>query len=126
VHKARWLGTPPSRESLNDALAKVSDRAWAAAQCASVVARTYELQRVIIVHGLRETERHIPRVKVAAAAAAAGGGDDDDSESDSDSGSVKNVEVEGSPQWSWQGPPYTIPPHSDSSTCAAHLRAGMT
>jgi hypothetical protein len=31
----------------------VSDRAWAAAQCAAAVARTYENQRVVIVHGLK-------------------------------------------------------------------------
>jgi hypothetical protein len=43
VHKARWLAAPPSREALSDSLAKVSDRAWAAAQCAAAVVGLYKL-----------------------------------------------------------------------------------
>ena len=58
VHKARWLASTPGRESIHDALSKVSDKAWATAQCVVAVAESYEQQRVVIVHGLRETEKH--------------------------------------------------------------------
>ena len=61
VHKARWLASPPGKEALNDALAKVTDRAWAAAQCAAAVASTYEQQRFVLVYGLKETERRCGR-----------------------------------------------------------------
>ena len=37
---------------------QVSDKAWATAQCVVAVAESYEQQRVVIVHGLRETEKH--------------------------------------------------------------------
>ena len=61
VHKARWLASPPSKEAIADSLSKVSDRAWVAAQCAAAVACTYEHQRVVLMHGLKVTEHHIPR-----------------------------------------------------------------
>ena len=61
VHKARWLASPPGKEALNDALAKVTDRAWAAAQCAASVASTYEQQRFVLVYGLKESERRCGR-----------------------------------------------------------------
>ena len=61
VHKARWLASPPGKEALNDALSKVTDRAWAAAQCAAAVASTYEQQRFVLVYGLKETERRCER-----------------------------------------------------------------
>ena len=61
VHKARWLASPPGKEALNDALAKVVDRAWAAAQCAASVASTYEQQRFVLVYGLKESERRCGR-----------------------------------------------------------------
>ena len=61
VHKARWLASPPGKEALNDALAKVTDRAWAAAQCAAALASTYEQQRFVLVYGLKETERRCGR-----------------------------------------------------------------
>ena len=59
VHKARWEASTPSREALTDSWAKISDRAWAAAKCAVAVAPTYEAQRVVLAHGLRETEKQI-------------------------------------------------------------------
>ena len=39
----------------------MTDRAWAAAQCAAAVASTYEQQRFVLVYGLKETERRCGR-----------------------------------------------------------------
>jgi len=63
VYKSRWLRSPiPTIEGLTDWLSRISDRPWVVVQCLTACATTYEIQRHILVYGLKETDSQARKV----------------------------------------------------------------
>ena len=56
IHQTRWLSGPVTIEGIADSLSKISDRGWVAVQCFASVATSYEVQRHVLVYGLKETD----------------------------------------------------------------------
>ena len=56
IYQTRWLSGPVTIEGIADSLSKINDRGWVAVQCFASVATSYEVQRHVLVYGLKETD----------------------------------------------------------------------
>lgn len=56
IYQTRWLSGPVTIEGIADSLSKINDRGWVAVQCFASVATSYEVQRHVVVYGLKETD----------------------------------------------------------------------
>lgn len=56
IYQTRWLSGPVTIEGITDSLSKINDRGWVAVQCFASVATSYEVQRHVLVYGLKETD----------------------------------------------------------------------
>lgn len=56
IYRTRWLSGPVTIEGIADSLSKINDRGWVAVQCFASVATSYEVQRHVLVYGLKETD----------------------------------------------------------------------
>ena len=64
VHKRRWRTTQPSeiRKALDTSWGEISDRAYAVVAATVAMSDSYETQRVVLEHALRETEQFLSSV----------------------------------------------------------------
>lgn len=56
IYQTRWLSGLVTIEGIADSLSKINDRGWVAVQCFASVATSYEVQRHVLVYGLKETD----------------------------------------------------------------------
>lgn len=79
IYKTRWVRSRVTTEGLTDWLARIGDRAWVAVHCLTAYAETYEIQRHVLVYGLKESDAQAKKFKRGSA----------------------YEQDEGGPRWSW-------------------------
>lgn len=63
VYKTRWVRSRVTTEGITDWLSRISDRAWVAVQCLTACAETYEIQRHVLVYGLKESDAQAKKAR---------------------------------------------------------------
>ena len=61
IYKTRWKRSRITIEGLTDWLSRVSDRAWVGVHCLIACADSYEIQRHVLVYGLKESDAQARR-----------------------------------------------------------------